>query len=223
MNETRRQADDAQANERSVIEKSAENPEITTVTDYSAMGEQHSIRDRYNMHDASFRRHYHLNYLKAPEDYNFYAPAYYFGYELAEENPNLTWEEAQEKAEQHWQSRHATEWNRMQDAIYYGWVENRDPDLLRVHHAEYTYNDYRNSFEEHYRQALESDMPFEHYEPIYQYGYTLAVDPLYGSYTWEEIEPEVLKYYETEYEKGEMPWEHYRDTVAYVWHGVRPY
>ena len=187
----------------------------------SINGDEHQIEDRYNFHDASFRRHYQLNYHDNGQEYEYYAPAYRFGYELAEENAGRDWESVQAEAQRHWQSNHASAWDEMSEAIHYGWREQRNPDALRVHHRG-EYGEYRAGFEAHHTETLrESGTPFEHYEPAYLYGYGLAIDPAYNTHGWEDVEPEVRAYYETEYTDGRLPWEHYRDATAHAWHNVR--
>ncbi|MEZ4617546.1 MAG: hypothetical protein R2867_18815 [Caldilineaceae bacterium] len=193
-----------------------------TQTNANGRTDRHPIEDRYNFHDASFRRHYQLNYSDGGHDYDsYYAPAYRFGFELAEKHQNARWETVTDEAQRHWQASHAGNWDEMVDAIHYGWLENRDPEALRVHHVG-EYDDYRKSFLAHYEEAVKSSgMPFDFYEPAYRQGYELAINPTYRTHLWNEMEPEVLRYYEDEYAEGEVPWEHYRDAVQYAWHNVR--
>ncbi|MCE7989271.1 MAG: hypothetical protein DYG89_49595 [Caldilinea sp. CFX5] len=184
--------------------------------------DQHPIEDRYNTHDASFRRHYQLNYHDNGHGYEaFYAPAYRFGFELGEESGSATWDEVKEAAQRHWQANHPSAWADIAEAVHYGWREQRNPDALRVHHyAEY--DTYRPGFQNHYQEVTDTDgLAFDYYEPAYHYGYTLAVDPAYHGYEWAEMEPEVRKYYETEYADAQLPWERYRDAVQHAWQGVR--
>ena len=96
--------------------------------------DKHPIEDRYNTHDASFRRHYQLNLREDPQSYDFYAPAYRLGYELAEERSSSSWETVRDEAKTHWQSHHPGTWEQVADAVLYGWREQRNPDELRVHH-----------------------------------------------------------------------------------------
>ncbi len=197
-------------------------PQTTTEKSNGSNGaDSHEIEDRYNFHDASFRRHYQLHYHDNPQDYEYYAPAYRFGYELAEENAGKDWDAVQEEGQRHWQSKHSSDWNEMSEAIHYGWREQRDPDALRVHHQD-EYSGHRTAFEAHYTETLqESGAPFDQYEPAYLYGYGLATDPTYNTHGWEDIEPEVREYYETEYADGRLPWEHYRNAASHAWHNVR--
>jgi len=196
-------------------------PEDVTVT-ANGNGEQHPIDDRYNTHDASFRRHYQLNYHDNSHPYEeFYAPAYRFGFELGEESGSAAWDDVKTAAEHHWQTNHPSAWAEVADAAHYGWLEQRNPEALRVHHDE-GYATYRHDFQRHYQDLTDQgELAFEHYEPAYQYGYGLAVDPAYHGYEWTEMEPEVRKYYETEYADAQLPWERYRDAVQHAWQGVR--
>lgn len=196
-------------------------------------GDTHDIKDRYNFHDASFRRHYQLHYHQLAEqqgqttsddtpDYEtFYAPAYRFGYELAAEYAGADWSAVEEKAKAHWQSQHGSPWAKVVDAVRYGWEEQRHPEQLRVHHQQ-EYAAYQKSFYSHYTDAIgENATAFEQIEPAYRYGYDLAVDPAYTTHLWDEMEPEVRRYYEDEYAEGEVPWEDYRDAVHHAWYGTR--
>lgn len=206
----------------STEQKVANLPATDAPDNNSAGGDQHPIKDRYNTHDASFRRHYQLNYHDNGHDYEaFYAPAYRFGFELAEESATAAWDDVQEAARRHWQANHASAWPDVADAVYYGWQEQRNPEALRVHHND-EYATYRTGFQQHYQAMSDTDgLAFDYYEPAYQYGYALAVNPAYHGYEWAEMEPEVRKYYETEYADAQLPWERYRDSVQHAWQGVR--
>lgn len=186
-----------------------------------AAAEQHPIADRYNTHDASFRRHYQLNYRGNGHSYDeFYAPAYRFGFELGEESAT-TWDEVEAAAQRHWETNHPSAWAEVVDAVHYGWLEERNPEALRVHHYG-EYDTYRAGFQNHYLETNNgAGAAFDHYEPAYQYGYNLAIDPAYNTRDWTEMEPEVRKYYETEYADAQLPWERYREAVRHAWHGVR--
>lgn len=187
-------------------------------------GDQHPIEDRYNTHDASFRRHYQLNYHddNAHDYETFYAPAYRFGYELAEESAAAEWTDVEAEAQRHWAAHHASPWYEVADAVHYGWMEQRNPEALRVHHDD-DFETHRAGFERHYLEmGADSGSLFEHYEPAYRYGYTLAIDPNYPTREWADVEPEVRRYYETEYTDGQLPWERYRDAAHHAWHRARP-
>lgn len=182
---------------------------------------EHEIEDTYNFHDSSFRRDYQLNYHDSAHDYEYYAPAYRFGFECAERHEGMDWDAVQQKLQSEWQTQTMTaQWADIVDVVRYGWMEARDPDALRVHHQK-EYSTYRDGFRTHYNETLEAEVPFEQFEPAYQRGYEVAVDPSHRSHMWEEMEPEILRYYEEEYADGRLSWEHYRSAAYHAWHDVR--
>lgn len=183
--------------------------------------DRHPIEDEYNFHDASFRRHFQLHYGDGSHDYEtVFAPAYRYGYELSNENPNRSWEQVENEAQQHWASKHASRWEEVAEAVRYGWNEERNPDKLRVHyHGQF--DDYQPAFRRHYADTLPgTGMTFERFEPVYRYGYTLAIDPDYRSRLWSDVEPEVRTMWENEY-RDQYQWEDYRRGVSHAWHEVR--
>jgi len=187
----------------------------------SPIAEPHEIDDKYNFHDASFRRHYQLNYVDNEHDYEeFYAPAYRYGYELAEQRPNAEWEAVRAEAQQHWRTHHSSAWEEVEEAIHYGWLEQRKPEELRVHHHG-QFEDHAASFEEHYAEVFADAGPsFAHYAPAYRHGYDLAIAPEHRTRLWADMEPQVRKYWEEEYEE-QLPWESYRDATRHAWETVR--
>ncbi len=199
-------------------------------------GDGHPIDDKYNFHEASFRRHYQLRYNEAfnaddregrprqaddTRGFEFYEPAYRFGYELAAESPGIAWNAVEAEAQRHWRANHTGDWREVEEAIRYGWQEQRDPESLRVHHND-EYSALRTGFQAHHAEALsDSGFPFDDYEPAYRRGYDMAIDPVYRTHLWADVEPEVRKYYESEYAEGQMPWEHYHDAAYHAWRQVR--
>ncbi|MEZ4711793.1 MAG: hypothetical protein R3A44_31665 [Caldilineaceae bacterium] len=182
---------------------------------------QHQIDDNYNFHDASFRRHYQLNYRDNGRDYEeFYAAAYRFGYQLSEQNTNASWEQLAQQAQSHWATLHASSWRDVAEAVRYGWTEERNPDKLRVHHDN-GFEQSRPAFENHFSTVLEGvGTSFDAFVPIYSYGYNLAVDPAYGRRGWNDVELEVQAMWEREYHSRFM-WEDYRSAVQHAWEEAR--
>lgn len=200
----------------------ASTPATNAGSNENVDGDQHPIEDRYNTHDTSFRRHYQLNYHNNDHHYeDFYAPAYRFGFALGEDSAAAEWDGVKDEAQRHWQTHHASAWDEVAEAVRYGWYEQRNPEALRVHHAE-EFEGYRAGFQRHHLEMMvDADVPFEHYESAYRYGYDLAIDPKASPQLWTEMEPEVRKYYETEYADARLPWENYRDAVQHAWQSMR--
>lgn len=183
--------------------------------------ERHPIDDDYNFHDASFRRHYQLNYADNGRDYEeFYAPAYRFGYELSGHNANANWSQVSQAAQSQWDSKHTQAWDDVAEAVHYGWTEERNPDRLRVqHHGQF--EDYQPAFEKHFADVLQgSDGTFAQYKPVYNEGYKMAVDPAYRTHLWANMEPDVRAAWEKEYQHR-FQWEDYRTAVRHAWQEVR--
>lgn len=101
----------------------------------SRMEHTHPIDDELNIHDASFRRHYQLNYADEPLEYErYFAPAYRFGYQLSAKSRDAEWETVEEQAHAEWVANHQVSWETVADAVQYGWQEERDPSEHRVDH-----------------------------------------------------------------------------------------
>jgi hypothetical protein len=100
----------------------------------SESGHDTEIEDEYNTHEASFRRHYQLNYSEAKPTFEFYEPAYEFGYKVARDNPGKDWTVTSIEAQTSWQESYTASWKDVADAVYYGWREQRKPESLRVQH-----------------------------------------------------------------------------------------
>lgn len=194
----------------------------------SSPQDTHTTEDEYNTLDATFRRHYQSFYKESTHSYDYYAPAYRFGFELAKENSRMTWGVAKATAQERWRSSgHTSNWGEVVNAIHIGWKAQRNRDSLRVHHdpkEKDGYDLYHNSFQSHYAQIAQDPtltLAYEDVEPAYHYGYTLGREPTSRSRCWDEIESEVRKYYETEYRDGQLAWRDYRDAVQYAWRDVR--
>lgn len=210
-----------QSRETSTAMSAAKNAHSASGPGAQEVSEPHTIEDDYNQHDASFRRHYQLKYSDSEHPYEFYKQAYRFGYELAKENADTDWETAQASAQRHWEQMHNSAWNDIAEAMRYGWEEQRNPEALRVHHDD-TYLGLRSTFRKHFAESMRgSALPFERYEPAYRYGYNLGVTPENQELPWEDVEPQLHKYYESEYADGELAWKHYRDAAKHAWYHVQ--
>jgi len=75
--------------------------------------------------------------------------------------------------------------------------------------------DYRQHYNTYYGTTGRS---YETYRPYYNYGYTLASDPLYRDRDWATVEPEARRRWEMD---NPTPWEDIKDSVRYAWDKVR--
>jgi uncharacterized protein (TIGR02271 family) len=75
--------------------------------------------------------------------------------------------------------------------------------------------DFRNNYQTRYAN---SGLTYDRYQPAYRYGYTLANDPRYSGRSWNEIEPEARRDWES---RNQGPWENFKDSIQYSWDKVR--
>jgi hypothetical protein len=79
-------------------------------------------------------------------------------------------------------------------------------------------------FQQHFadRQATTGgDRTFEEAEPNYQMGYTAGSDQRYTGRTFEDVEPELRRTYETRTSDDNAAWEHLRDEIRAGWDRAR--
>ena len=78
------------------------------------------------------------------------------------------------------------------------------------------YDDFYNHYNTHYAHSA---YIYDDYDPAYRFGYRLASDPRYSSYTtWEELAPVARRDWETR-EGG--AWEEFKDSIRYAWERVK--
>ena len=73
---------------------------------------------------------------------------------------------------------------------------------------------WRNSYGS--RPYARADLPYEHYQPAYRFGYESAIG-LHGR-RWEEVEPELKATWETEPGEKRSAWEQVKDAVRDAFH-----
>jgi hypothetical protein len=84
--------------------------------------------DPLEPYEDSFRSHYRTVYGTGTYGYDWYLPAYRFGYELATDRRywDSDWDEVAYDAEQGWIERNGGRWEEFKDAIRYAWEEVKD-------------------------------------------------------------------------------------------------
>jgi hypothetical protein len=79
---------------------------------------------------------------------------------------------------------------------------------------------FRTGWRGHYQsQFASTGNKYEHYEPAYQYGYTLRNEPRYRDYDWNRLEPEARRTWEQR-NPGTM-WDQVKDAVRYSWENIK--
>jgi uncharacterized protein (TIGR02271 family) len=86
------------------------------------------VADRdYDVWDQEFRRDFTTRYPGTGGDYNTYAPAYRYGYDLAND-PRYSgreWHEIETTARTDWDNRGIGAWDRFKDSVRYAWDRSR--------------------------------------------------------------------------------------------------
>jgi hypothetical protein len=86
---------------------------------------------------------------------------------------------------------------------------------------EESFDAYDTDFRSHYDSyAADRGYTYDQYQPVYQYGYTLATNPAYRDRDWNAIESDARYRWE---ERNPGTWEEFKDAVHYAWDKVRGY
>lgn len=83
----------------------------------------------FDQYEAGFRSHYVNNFSDRGYGYNQYMPAYRYGYDLAnnERYSSMDWNLIEPDARNYWEERHPGTWPDFRDAVYYAWIQARNP------------------------------------------------------------------------------------------------
>jgi hypothetical protein len=80
----------------------------------------------YDKYEPAYRQHYTTNFGRYGRDYTYYAPAYRYGYTLANEYQDYDdWTRLEPVARRDWEAEHDTLWDDIKDAVRHGWNEVR--------------------------------------------------------------------------------------------------
>jgi hypothetical protein len=79
---------------------------------------------------------------------------------------------------------------------------------------------FRSGWRGHYQsQFASTGYKYEHYEPAYQYGYTLRNEPRYRDYDWARLEPEARRTWEQR--NPGTAWDQVKAAVRYSWENFK--
>jgi len=81
----------------------------------------------FEAHDADFRSHYKTSLASRGHTYDHCAPAYRYGYDLANDRryAGSDWTVIEPEARRHWEERHQGTWEEFKDTIRYAWDKVR--------------------------------------------------------------------------------------------------
>jgi hypothetical protein len=86
---------------------------------------------------------------------------------------------------------------------------------------ESSFDTYDTDFRSHYNTySANRGYTYDQYQPVYQYGYTLATNPAYRDRDWDSIEADARTRWE---ERNPGTWEEFKESVRYAWDKVRGY
>lgn len=83
------------------------------------------LQSAYQEYDPIFRNHYQTSYSQMGGDYSQFRPAYFYGYDLAQDpqHRNLSWDQVEMNARRDWESRYQDRpWDEVREAIHQGWM-----------------------------------------------------------------------------------------------------
>ena len=174
--------------------------------------------------ETGYRQHYQTTFGNSGREYDWYSPAYRYGYNLASDerwDEYETWEELEAEARRDWESRGdglGGAWDDFKDAIRRGWEDVKD-----AFDAEDDYASFSPSFRDHFQTSYGSgSRDFDYYDPAYRYGYNLAIDERYDAYdSWDEVERDAQNGWAEFAGSVEGTWEVFKDAVRHAWEDVR--
>jgi hypothetical protein len=201
-------------------------------------GSTFSYDDRFTReYDPYFRQDYGTRYASRGQSYEYYRPGYYYGYQLATSDRyrGRSWDEVEVDARRDWESRYSGQgaWEDFKDSVRDAWNRvsegvretfDTDTPSERSYSTQYddrfsgTYDPY---FREHFTTTyVNRGHNYDYYRPAYYYGYQLAGDDRYRDWSWEDLEPEARRDWETRY-RDQGAWEDFKDAVQHAWMRVK--
>ncbi len=82
----------------------------------------------FETYNTTFRNHYKSNYANTGYDYDYYSPAYQFGYTLANDQRyrDYDWSQIESEARTRWEENNCGTWDRIKDAVRNAWESVKD-------------------------------------------------------------------------------------------------
>ena len=92
--------------------------------------EEYDFEPEFADYDEDFRNHYESTYYNRGYGYDYYLPAYYYGYSLASDQDlaGRSWAEIEPEARAEWEQDQDNEgtWDEVKDAVQHAWQEAKD-------------------------------------------------------------------------------------------------
>jgi len=85
---------------------------------------------RYRNYDTGFQTHYTSTYANRGRNYDYYRPAYYYGYQLASDDRyrGWNWQDLEPEARRDWERRGQDQgaWEDFKDAVQHSWMRVKE-------------------------------------------------------------------------------------------------
>lgn len=90
---------------------------------------QLGVNNIMNYADDLYRTHYNTNLANSGYPFEYYSPAYRYGFDLhaREDLRERDWDTVESEAQNDWERQHPGTWDRFRDAIRYGWDDPTRP------------------------------------------------------------------------------------------------
>ena len=179
----------------------------------------HAVGERVDptYDDTTFRQH-HRNAAWGGDEatYDRYKPAYQYGWTARRRTLGTGWDEWDGKMEQEWNSlenRGDLSWNEARPAARSAWDEgdNRFGSMLSEEdrHWEQSYKS---------RDYVSEGDSYDQYRPAYRYGSESRLR--HAGRSWDEVEGDLGRDWESRGDRGDMTWERAKQAVRDGWHSV---
>jgi hypothetical protein len=184
--------------------------------------------DRFTRdYDSYFRQDFTTRYANRGHDYDYYRPGYYYGYELATSDRyrDRSWEDIEVDARRDWESRYGAQgaWEDFKDSVRDAWMRVKEGvrETFDTDYDDRFTGTYDPVFREHYTTSYATrGYDYDYYRPAYYYGYQLAGDDRYRDWSWDDLEPEARREWDTRY-RDQGAWEDFKDAVQHAWMRVK--
>jgi hypothetical protein len=172
--------------------------------------------DDTHYYDTTYRSHYEQNYANTDQPYDYYVPAYKYGYSLHDDDDfyGRSWTDVEPEVRSEWESEYDSVWDDIKDAVRHAWEETQD--TLDV---DDWYEENESDFRRHYYTYYSyGPYPYSRYIPAYRYGYELANDSRYADREWDAIAADAANDWGNE---SDGAWDDFKDAVRHGWESFK--
>ena len=169
-----------------------------------SLNDKHELKP-YDQYRPAFQRHYQVYYGEGGIPFEEFDAAYHYGHELAADPKirNRYWDEVSGKVKSGWKERGGREADLLIAAIRHAWT--RLKQHLESADDDEQYAFFEPGFKRHFADYYaKKDIEYETYDPVYRYGYLLAMNPQFDFHDWFEIESQIQAKWP---EISSIPWD----------------